>query len=287
MLLEGIETLLVLAEAETMSKTGSMLFISQSTVSKRIHNLEKKIGKKLIEPKGRYVCLTNDAIALIEGIGPTFNELLGQIYDQSIIDSNELSIKIDCSETLISGYFSDLFSSAIRLDKNIMLSTNHTPRIIENVKSGKATMGLSAGYLPKKIGLLTFHLFDEHFYIVSNESLQTLPEQLITTDLSNYANSYQSAILDKLNIKPIMQLDSYHAAAHLALSGAASALIPLSIINALRIEKSKLYCFPELKELVRPVNVCVRQKTYSVSRVKALVKKLCDYSYESEYELQE
>ena len=241
MLLEGIETLLVLAEAKTMSKTGSLLFISQSAVSKRIHNLEKKIGKKLIEPEGRYVCLTNDAIALIDSVGPTFNELRGQIYDQSIIDSNDSPINIDCSETLISGYFSELLSSAIQLDKNIILSTNHTPRIIENVKSGKATMGLSAGYLPASTGLLIFHLFDEPFYIVSQEPLQTLPAQLITTDLSNSANAYQLAILDRLHIKPVMQLDSYHAAAHLALSGAAAALIPLSIINGLTVEKSKIY----------------------------------------------
>ena len=49
MLLEGIETLLVLSKAKTMSRTGSLLYISQSAVSKRIANLEKKLGKKLIE----------------------------------------------------------------------------------------------------------------------------------------------------------------------------------------------------------------------------------------------
>jgi hypothetical protein len=46
MLLEGIETLLVLSKAKTMSRTGSLLYISQSAVSKRIANLEKKLGKK-------------------------------------------------------------------------------------------------------------------------------------------------------------------------------------------------------------------------------------------------
>jgi DNA-binding transcriptional LysR family regulator len=51
MLLEGIETLLVLSKAKTMSRTGSLLYISQSAVSKRIANLEKKLGKKLIEPR--------------------------------------------------------------------------------------------------------------------------------------------------------------------------------------------------------------------------------------------
>lgn len=45
MLLEGIETLLVLSKEKTMSRTGSQLYISQSAVSKRISNLEKKLEK--------------------------------------------------------------------------------------------------------------------------------------------------------------------------------------------------------------------------------------------------
>lgn len=45
MLLEGIETLLILSKEKTMSRTGSQLYISQSAVSKRISNLEKKLGK--------------------------------------------------------------------------------------------------------------------------------------------------------------------------------------------------------------------------------------------------
>jgi len=277
MLLEGIETLLILSEAKTMSKTGSLLFISQSAVSKRIRKLEKKLGKKLIEPQGRYVRLTHDAIVLIESVGPTFNELRGQIYDQSMLDSHETPINIDCSETLIFGYFSDLLAAAIQQDKHLTLSTNHTPRILENVKSGKATIGLSAGHLPKNTGLLIFHLFDEPFYIISRQSLIDLPNALITTDLNNPANAYQSAVLNTLGITPLMQLDSYHAAAQLALSGAAAALMPLSIIRGLGIPSAHIYSFLALEALVRPVNVCVRQKNYSLNRVQQLVKTLCDY----------
>jgi DNA-binding transcriptional LysR family regulator len=281
MLLEGIETLLVLADAKTMSKTGSLLYISQSAVSKRINHLEKKLGKKLIEPQGKYVRLTQDALVLIDNIGPTFNELRGQIYEQSLTDEYDTPIKIDCSETLISGYFSELLSSEIQSNRHIVLTTNHTPRIIEHVKSGKATMGLCAGFLPPHTGLLTFHLFDEQFYVLSHKPLNRLPEYLITTDLSNSANSYQSAILETLKVKPLMQLDSYTAAAHLALRGAAPALIPSSIIHTLSIDESNVHSFPELNALIRPVHVCVRQNSYNLSRVKHLVQKFCDYPYGS------
>ncbi len=83
MLLEGIETLLVLAKEGTMSKAGSYLYISQSAVSKRIAQLEKRLGKKLIEPSGRRIKLTADAIVLIDSIGPpSYKEIKGLIFDQ-------------------------------------------------------------------------------------------------------------------------------------------------------------------------------------------------------------
>ncbi|GAL21470.1 transcriptional regulator LysR family [Vibrio maritimus] len=77
MLLEGIETLLVLAQEKTMGRAGSRLYISQSAVSKRIANLEKRLGKTLIEPEGRQIKLTAEAEALIERVGPSLNELRG------------------------------------------------------------------------------------------------------------------------------------------------------------------------------------------------------------------
>jgi len=145
MLLEGIETLLVLEEAKTMNRAGSILYISQSAVSKRITNLEKKLGIKLIEPNGRNVRLTTDALILIKNITPTFNELCGQIYEHKSFMSDSL-IHIDCSETLLGGYLSEALVECIDEDKHIKISTNHTPRIIENVKSGKAMIGICAGF---------------------------------------------------------------------------------------------------------------------------------------------
>ncbi|MFC1237652.1 LysR family transcriptional regulator [Vibrio sp. F74] len=275
MLLEGIETLLVLGQEKTMSRTGSVLYISQSAVSKRITKLEKRLGKKLIEPDGRYVRLTADAKALIESVGPTFSELCGQIYEQQTLENNTL-LRMDCSETLVAGYFSSALTKCFQDDSNFTITTNHTPRIVENVKSGKAILGLCAGNLPSSHGLVTFHLFDEPFYIVSKLPLKTLPNTLITTDLNNGANTYQAAILEKLNIQPVMQLDSYTAAAQLSLQGTAPALVPLSIVKALRIKEKYLHKYDELKPLFRPITICVRQNNYRLERIQKVVATISD-----------
>ncbi|MFH4557982.1 LysR family transcriptional regulator [Vibrio diabolicus] len=275
MLLEGIETLLVLSKEKTMSRTGSQLYISQSAVSKRISNLEKKLGKKLIEPSGRHIKLTSDGLALINTIEPTFNELRGQIYDQQEIEDTSL-IKIDCSETLVAGYLSVIMAERFAHDQYIRISTNHTPRIIENVKSGKATLGFCAGYLPPHHGLMSLHLADEPFSIVSRHSLSQLPKAILTNDLTNPANTYQQAILSKHGIEPLMEMDSYTAAAQLALGGMAPALIPKSILTTLNITPKFCYDFEELDQLVRPIHICLRHSTYRSERVKALTKSIAD-----------
>ncbi|PFG45235.1 DNA-binding transcriptional LysR family regulator [Vibrio sp. ES.051] len=275
MLLEGIETLLVLSKEKTMSRTGSQLYISQSAVSKRIANLERKLGKKLIEPNGRHIKLTSDALALINTIEPTFNELRGQIHDQQELEDTSL-IKMDCSETLVAGYLSVIMEERFTQDQYLRISTNHTPRIIENVKSGKATLGFCAGYLPPHHGLMSFHLADEPFSIISRHSLPWLPKAILTNDLSNPANTYQQAILSKYGVEPLMEMDSYTAAAQLALGGMAPALIPKSIVKTLNISPDCCYHFAELDSLIRPIHLCLRHSTHRNERVKRLIESIAD-----------
>ncbi|ANW24880.1 transcriptional regulator [Vibrio coralliilyticus] len=275
MLLEGIETLLVLSKAKTMSRTGSLLYISQSAVSKRIANLEKKLGKKLIEPSGRSIKLTPDGEALINNIGPSFNELRGLIYEQQELEDTSL-IKLDSSKSLIAGYLGKTIGDYIKSDQYITITTNHTPRIVEHVQSGKATLGLCAGLLPAHHGLMAFHLFDEPFAIVNDTPLKQLPDKIITNDLTNPANSYQLITLEKLGIKPIMEMDAYTAAAQLALGGTAPALIPHSIIKALNIPDKHCFHFSQLQHLIRPIHICVRQSVYQSPRVKKLIATIVD-----------
>lgn len=270
MLLEGIETLLALSHEKTMSKVGSQLYISQSAVSKRIALLEKKLGKKLIMPDGRHVRLTPAANELIANIGPTFQELQGQIYEQHALLDNTI-ITLNCSETLVAGYLATMMGEYFKHDNAIRISTDHTPRIIEKVQSGKATIGFCAGHLPPHHGLKAIFLWKEPFVLVSQSRLQTLPTQVITNDLSNPANRYQLDILSQLGIEPLMELDSYTASAQLALGGVAAALVPLSIVKALKIEQQYCFSFEQLKPLFRPVHLCLRPNTFHNERVKKLL----------------
>ncbi|PSV31130.1 LysR family transcriptional regulator [Photobacterium sp. GB-27] len=275
MLLEGIETLLVLAEEGTMSRTGSRLYISQSAVSKRIAKLEATLGTKLIIPAGRLIKLTPDAHALINNVGPSFNEIRGLIFEHQNLDDQSI-ITIDCSETLVAGYLSQAMGQYFQHDKYISITTHHTPVIVENVQSGKASIGFCAGHLPANYSFIAEHLIDEPFKVVFNQPLTALPKALVVNDLKNPANYSQAAILQKVGIAPLMEMDSYTASAQLALAGMAPALVPLSIVNTLQIEDRFCFDFEALSGLTRPINLIYRQNSYKLPRVKKLVKTITD-----------
>ncbi|MEJ2762420.1 LysR family transcriptional regulator [Photobacterium sp. MCCC 1A19761] len=275
MLLEGIETLLVLAKEGTMSKAGSTLYISQSAVSKRISGLEKRLGKKLIEPDGRRIKLTADADALIRNVGPSYRELKGLIFDQQHVQDQTL-ISLACSETLVAGYLGQRLGEYLRIDPYISISTHHTPVIVERVQSGEATIGFCAGHLPPHHGLATRHLLDEPFTIVSHQPLTRQPDGLLVNDLKNPANAYQASLLQQAGILPLMEMDSYTASAQLALGGVAPALIPHSIVKALKINPEYCHHFDFLDQLTRPVHLCYRHKTYRSARVQALIETIAD-----------
>ncbi|MFA0440525.1 transcriptional regulator [Vibrio sp. 10N.286.49.C2] len=275
MLLEGIDTLLVLSQEKTMSRTGSRLYIGQSAVSKRIANLEKRLGKKLIEPDGRQIKLTPDALALIERIGSSVNELKGLISEEQTL-SDQTLIRLDCSETLVAGYLSEFIVPLLNQDPYLTITTNHTPRIIEHVSSGDAMIGLCAGHLSAKLGLQATHLFDEPFKIVSQTPLIHAPRTLITNDLNNPANTYQAALLQQSKIEPAMQMDSYTAAAQLAIKGAGAALVPMSIIKTLHIDEALCFDFDFLSALTRPIHVIYRSSTLKIHRAKTVIETIED-----------
>ncbi|GAD30106.1 LysR family transcriptional regulator [Photobacterium leiognathi] len=275
MLLEGIETLLVLAEEGTMSRTGSRLYISQSAVSKRIAKLEATLGTKLIIPAGRLIKLTPDAHALIKNVGPSFNEIRGLIFEHQNLDDQSI-ITLDCSETLVAGYLANALGTYFQKDNYISITTHHTPVIVENVQSGKASIGFCAGHLPAQYSFVTEHLMDEPFKLVFNQPLTALPKAIVVNDLKNPSNISQAAVLQKLGITPLMEMDSYTASAQLALAGMAPALVPQSIVKTLSIDDKYCFEFAELAELTRPIHLIYRQNSYKLPRVKNLVETIVD-----------
>lgn len=273
MLLEGLETLYVLAQEGTMGKAGSRLYISQSAVSKRISNLESRLGKKLIEPQGRNIQLTPEAKELLAQAGPELVTLKGLLFDHQQMTDDSL-LHVTCSETVVTAYLGSFLARYLQDDSGLSLRTHRTPVILEKVRAGDAALGICAGQLPAMADLQVTELCQEPYVLVYPQPLA--PEnivELLTINLHNPANRYLEPILLANGYKVLMQIDSYFAVAQLGLSGVAPALVPTGLVQSMGIPPSAVQAFP--LELTRPISLCYRSRSLQRERIRHLYEQLC------------
>lgn len=273
MLLEGLETLSLLASEGTMAKVASRLYISQSAVSKRIGQLELRLGKKLIEPDGRQIRLTPQARELLDRVAPSLAEMKGVLAD-SLTLTDLTPLPIACSETLLAGYLARFMHDYLGRDPHIALSTHHTPVILARVRSGDALLGICAGRLPPGHGLGAELLLEEPFYLVGDdqhEAPSADQRKILTMDLENPSNRYLREPLAQLGLVPAMELDSYLALIELAKAGIGPVLLPAGLL-ALVGEQGETA--PPLPGLGRPLHLVYRQSSLKRERIAQLVSAL-------------
>ncbi|MFM4703516.1 LysR family transcriptional regulator [Aeromonas bivalvium] len=270
MLLEGLDTLFLLASEGTMGKVASRLYISQSAVSKRIHQLELRLGKKLIEPDGRQTRLTPQAHELLARLGPTLAEMKGLLADsQTLTDAHPLPIA--CSETLLAGYLAPFMAAYLRQDPYLQISTHHTPVILARVRAGEALLGICAGRLPPGHGLCAELLRDEPFYLVGDETQAGPGASLLTMDLENPVNRYLVAPLAELGLTPRMQLDSYLALIELARAGMGPVMLPQGLLALVGEQGQRAKPLPGIS---RPLHLIYRPSSLKRERATRLVQAL-------------
>lgn len=275
MLLEGLETLCLLASEGTMAKVASRLYISQSAVSKRIAQLEQRLGKKLVEPDGRQIRLTPQAQELLARVAPSLAEMKGVLADsQTLIDLTPLPVA--CSETLLAGYLARFMHDYLRQDPHLALSTHHTPVILARVRSGDALLGICAGRLPPGHGLEARLLLEEPFYLVEGdqregENADQGLRQILTMDLDNPSNRYLREPLAALGLIPAMELDSYLALIELAKAGIGPVLLPAGLLALVGAQGPQAR---PLAGLARPLHLVYRPNSLKRARIAQLVQAL-------------
>ncbi|HAU4888278.1 TPA: LysR family transcriptional regulator [Aeromonas hydrophila] len=275
MLLEGLETLCLLASEGTMAKVASRLYISQSAVSKRIAQLEQRLGKKLVEPDGRQIRLTPQAQELLARVAPSLVEMKGVLADsQTLTDLTPLPVA--CSETLLAGYLARFMHDYLRQDPHLALSTHHTPVILARVRSGDALLGICAGRLPPGHGLEARLLLEEPFYLVEGdqregENADQGLRQILTMDLDNPSNRYLREPLAALGLTPAMELDSYLALIELAKAGIGPVLLPAGLLALVGAQGAQAR---PLAGLARPLHLVYRPNSLKRVRIAQLVQAL-------------
>ncbi|WP_262110574.1 LysR family transcriptional regulator [Aeromonas sp. Marseille-Q5825] len=299
MLLEGLETLCLLASEGTMAKVASRLYISQSAVSKRITQLEQRLGKRLIEPDGRQTRLTPQARELLARVAPSLAEMKGVLADSQTL-TDQTPLPVACSETLLAGYLARFMHDYLEQDPHLALSTHHTPVILTRVRGGDALFGICAGRLPPGHGLCAELLLEEPFYLVGDDQetaaqpdhrvaspdrasgkpltqrdlgeetlVQEKVRKILTMDLENPSNRYLRDPLAALGLVPAMELDSYLALIELAKAGIGPVLLPAGLLALVGDQGKRARALPGL---ARPLHLVYRPSSLKRARIQRLVE---------------
>ena len=178
----NIETFLCAARNQTLSDAAAALFVSQSTVSTRINQLEDELGVVLMRRgKGlRNVELTPQGTAFI----PLAERWLALHAETELFAAHRFSTPfcIACPESLNTYLFQSLYRDLAAPEHTLALRirTQHSPEIFALVDSGEADIGF-AFHLSRSANVVCKPLFAERMVLVCASHAE-LPSSPIRTE---------------------------------------------------------------------------------------------------------
>ena len=143
---EDIETFLAIVEGKSILKAAEILYLSQSTVSQRLKNLENTLNVQLIKRhKGiKTIQLTNAGQEFV----PFALDFL-QLYDkmlETLHNPTKLFIRVGCSDSLSTYFFAPFWEIFSQKYKKISISVSvlNSDQIYDMVEKKELDIGLPA-----------------------------------------------------------------------------------------------------------------------------------------------
>ena len=262
-MIEEVETLAAIKKHKTMSTAASYLRVSQSAVSKRIAQLESRVGVPLLERRGRYVVLTEAGEKLISQTQPHLEGIKRAIAlnDQA----EKIDVKLGVSESILGSWGARLLrivKSELAKSTNLELHAHRGALIVEKVSSGELDIGLCAGKVPSGKGLHKISLGREQMVWVGNKS----NEQVIAIEKSSLT---WKSISSRLDSKGFIHLESFFAITQMANQGVAMSLVPEGMVEALKIRASLVS--PDRPKIYRPIQLIAKKSWLVNSRSKEVI----------------
>lgn len=139
---------LAIAREQNITKAAESLYITQSTLSKQMMDLEQQLGKQLFIRGKRKITLTEEGIFL-RNRAQEIMALIENTESALQTDSTHLcgDITIGCGETIVMDYIADLFSAFHTQYPEVKFHTHSgdADTVLERLDMGLADMGLLLG----------------------------------------------------------------------------------------------------------------------------------------------
>ncbi|MBP5608089.1 MAG: LysR family transcriptional regulator [Lachnospiraceae bacterium] len=159
--IESVKTFMVLAHTKNYTRAANQLFVAQSTVTNRIHELEKELGLSLFNRSNRKVELTSE--------GERFRLYAEKVIELTDTSLAELSssqkydhyIRIGCADSIYEGHLADLI---LKHRKNhpkdyLKISIGLTDHLLEQIQNDMLDVVFT--YLPLRKNSLHCELFKQ------------------------------------------------------------------------------------------------------------------------------
>lgn len=176
---------LAIAREENITKAAETLFVTQSTLSKQMMDLEKQLGKQLFIRGKRKLTLTEEGLFLRDRAREII-QLLDNTEEAFHTDAKDLSgsIAIGCGETVAMDNIARIFSEFHTQHPNvkIRLHNGDADTVLERLDKGLIDMGLLLGPIrQEKYDYLNIHHRDV-FGLLIPKDCELAAQEVINID---------------------------------------------------------------------------------------------------------
>lgn len=171
---QNLRTYILLSKVKNFTQTADQLFVAQSTVTNRIAELEKEVGKKLINRDRKNISLTDEGQLFLSYAERIVNlqELSIQELNSSIFFHN--TIKIGSTNTIYDCHLYAMINSILKEQSDVAskITIGHSQDLIQMLQDGLLDIVFS--YIPFNKTGYECNLFvtDELVLVTSNKNTE-------------------------------------------------------------------------------------------------------------------
>ena len=276
-MLETIDALVALETFGTVSEAATRLRITQSAVSKRLQSLQAAVGFRLLEPDGRRLRLTAQAVEFLARARPLVAELRG-LVQQPATTSTAGHFSLALADSIASSWGPAVIRKAQRAlpGSRVELHAHRSILVIESVRLGRYDIGLCTESALVK-DLVQYPLVDEPLVLVHAELGPRLARRaaLITIEPTSATwRAIQPQLREhhpELLAAPQIFVESFGAVMQMARAGFGNGLLPLGLALDFKLKRKS---YKHLRGVARRVSLLSRKTVHELPNFIALREQL-------------
>ena len=281
-MIENLETLVRLAGTGTMMETATQLKVSQSAVSKRIAALERYYNRQLIERDGRRVMLTHHGRQLVDKVTPLLQEVRSVFLEDNALQKGQIIVGV--SEAILASWGPELFAVVGHQlpEVEFEFHAQRSPVVLDRIRAGEYMVGVCTGMADAEADLQSEIMRQEPMVIIpsglkSFEYAVGDPLDVITIESRSGAWASIEDLLRQLRLRRSTSMESFFAAAQMAIAGFGHGLVPAGVARTLGVQEQD-YIDLGPHGLNRPVRFVARKSMFSRPLVRSFRQALLEHA---------